>query len=159
MIRLVSSHPGQTLKIAKKFSKFLSSGDIVCFFGEIGSGKTTFIKGILKGLKVNPDEVTSSSFIIMKEYSARIPVFHIDLYRLRRKEIPWEQIYEKIYNRDSLVLIEWADRIERYLKDIDFFKVHLEFLSLKKRNISIKVKEGLNLKSFDLIKNEPAGHR
>ena len=133
MIEYYSRNLAQTLTIAKNFSKILSEGDLVRFFGGLGAGKTSFIKGIAKGLGFPEDEVVSSSFIILREYKARFPIFHIDLYRLKSSQIP-DEIYEVIFERKGLVLVEWPEKLEI---ERECFDIQIDFLSLSERRIKI----------------------
>ncbi len=133
MIKITTKNPGQTARAAKKFSSILEKGDIVLFSGELGSGKTLMIKNIAGYFKVNPREVKSSSFIIMREYPGEIPVVHIDLYRLEPNQIP-DEVFTEIFEKKGLVLIEWADRIS--LRG-GYFSIGIKYLSLTFREIVI----------------------
>ena len=84
--------------------------------GELGAGKTCFIKGIAIGLE-SKEEVTSPSFSIIKEYSAKIPIFHFDLYRLDKSEEIEGLGYEEYFYGEGITLIEWANKIKNYLPE------------------------------------------
>jgi tRNA threonylcarbamoyladenosine biosynthesis protein TsaE len=99
----------ETIELGKKFSRRLKPGDIIYLTGELGSGKTTFTKGICLGLGVK-DAVTSPSFVIASEYQGEIHVSHIDLYRLRGSDLATLPI-EEYYNARGVTIIEWADRL------------------------------------------------
>jgi len=133
MIKIVTKNPGQTARAARKFSSILEKGDIVLLRGELGSGKTLMIKNIAGHFKVDPREVKSSSFIIMREYPGKIPVVHIDLYRLTPAQIP-DEVFTEIFENKGLVLIEWADRIS--LRG-GYFSIGIKYLSLTFREIDI----------------------
>jgi len=124
----------ETEKIGEKFSEKLKKGDIVGFSGELGSGKTTFIKGIVKKLCNLP--VTSPSFVLINEYNGKIPVFHFDLYRLENEnEIEttgWEEYIGK-----GIILIEWVEKIKKFLPD-NLILVKIEILGDNRRKIKIK---------------------
>ncbi len=124
----------QTFKIAERFSKVLVEGDLVRVSGGLGVGKTTFIKGIAQGFNFPKEEVLSSSFIILRRYEAKLPIFHIDLYRLKESQIP-DEVYEIIFGGEGLVLIEWPERIKIRR---DCFDIQIEFLSLSERRVLIK---------------------
>lgn len=129
---LLSKSPEETIKLGQRIASGIKKGDVIGFTGELGSGKTTMIKGIVKYL--TGKEATSPSFVLINEYPGKIPVFHFDLYRLRCKidmeSIGWEEYLDK-----GLVLIEWADRIKDILpaKTI-FVKI---FIINGKRKITI----------------------
>lgn len=103
---------GESRKIAARLALLLKSGDVVTLEGELGAGKTTFTKGIAEGLGVRR-MVTSPTFTIIKEYDGRIPLYHIDAYRLEHSE---EDIgFSEYFNGEGLSVIEWATFIEDYL--------------------------------------------
>ena len=108
---MILSSPQETIELAKKVATELRPGDIIYLYGELGSGKTVFAKGLCFGLGVK-DEVTSSSFVIVSEYTGDIPVVHIDLYRLDKSALALFPIDEYIIS-DGVTIIEWADRLNR----------------------------------------------
>ena len=130
----ISNSAKETEKIGEKFAEKLKKGDIIGFSGELGSGKTTFIKGIVKKLCNIP--ATSPSFVLINEYNGKIPVFHFDLYRLENEKeietIGWEEYIGK-----GIILIEWAEKIKKFLPD-NLILVKIEILGDNKRKIKIK---------------------
>ena len=100
-----------TQKLGEKFAKNINSGDIILLYGELGSGKTTFIKGILKGLKFS-GEVTSPTFSLINEYDAIEKVIHIDCYREENID-RWINLgIEDYFNESNIVIIEWPEILE-----------------------------------------------
>jgi len=99
----------ETIAVGKEIATSLKLGDIIYLYGDLGSGKTVFVKGVCQGLGVK-EEVTSSSFVIATEYKGRMPISHIDLYRLQRRDIAALPIDEYIIEH-GVTIIEWADRI------------------------------------------------
>ncbi|MDP6686257.1 MAG: tRNA (adenosine(37)-N6)-threonylcarbamoyltransferase complex ATPase subunit type 1 TsaE, partial [Candidatus Omnitrophota bacterium] len=89
----------ETIDLGKKLAKTLSPGDIVALYGNLGSGKTTFTKGIGESLGVkDPRHINSPTFVLIKEYEGRIPLYHVDLYRLDNiKDIEDIAIEEYLY--------------------------------------------------------------
>ena len=123
----------ETKKIGKRLVKELKKGNIVGFIGELGSGKTTMIKGMVKYLTGR--EAISPSFVIVKEYSGKIPVYHFDFYRLKNERdlesIGWED-----YLNRGILLVEWADRVLKFLPpDTIFINISIE--GEKNRKIEI----------------------
>jgi tRNA threonylcarbamoyladenosine biosynthesis protein TsaE len=104
--------PKETMRLGRKIALKIKKGDVVGFTGELGSGKTTMIKGIVKQL--TGYEATSPSFVLINEYEGKVPVFHFDLYRIKGKieveKIGWEEYLGK-----GIVLIEWAEKIKDML--------------------------------------------
>lgn len=107
----VTKNSRQTQKLGETLAKELSGGEIIYLTGELGSGKTTFTQGLLKGSKIK-GPYTSPTFVIMKHYKNKNNnIYHIDAYRIKEDDIinlGWEEI---IGNRNNIVIIEWADRI------------------------------------------------
>jgi tRNA threonylcarbamoyladenosine biosynthesis protein TsaE len=110
----ISTSPEETKRIAGEFAETLAAGDVVAFFGELGSGKTTFIAGVCEALEVNGD-VTSPTFTLIHEYSGRLPIYHFDFYRIQNANDIWQLGWEDYFYGDGLCLIEWADRIFDFL--------------------------------------------
>src|SRR4030042_6619402 len=129
MKKFTAKNLKETRAIAKKFAGILKPGDIAGFSGQLGAGKTTFIKEIAGNFGLAPREITSASFIIMKTHKAAIPICHVDLYRLNLKQVP-DEVYERIFANEGLVLIEWSDKISL---PRDHFKVTMKILSLDSR--------------------------
>lgn len=115
ILKLNSSSAAETRRYGELFSKVLTGGDLIVLVGALGGGKTTFTKGILKGLGYR-GRVLSPSFTLVREYSTKkLKAYHIDLYRLNRKQALELGIEDFIYSQDNITLIEWGDRIDREL--------------------------------------------
>jgi tRNA threonylcarbamoyladenosine biosynthesis protein TsaE len=108
----------QTIKAGERLAHKLTKGDVVALYGDLGSGKTTFTKGIGKGLGVKDvRRINSPSFVLIKEYSAKFPIYHIDLYRLDNlQDIEDIAIEEYIYG-DGIAIIEWAEKIKMLMPE------------------------------------------
>lgn len=110
----------ETIEIGKKFAKELSVGDIVYLYGELGAGKTEFIKGICEYFEVK-DIVSSPTFTIMNKYigefhNKEMAIYHVDLYRIEQnKELNEIGFEECLYEDNSIKLIEWAEKAESHL--------------------------------------------
>ncbi|MBN2379562.1 tRNA (adenosine(37)-N6)-threonylcarbamoyltransferase complex ATPase subunit type 1 TsaE [candidate division WOR-3 bacterium] len=108
MREFVTQSPTQTLEVGETWAGCLKPGDVLGFVGPLGSGKTTLIQGIMKGLGVD-DRVQSPSFILARTYQACFTVKHVDLYRLDPGEV--EDLYlEEIFDEEGIMLVEWAER-------------------------------------------------
>src|SRR4030065_148683 len=79
---MMTESVNETLAIGKKLGRLLSPGDVICLTGELGAGKTCLVKGIADGLGIKRRCITSPTFIIVNEYTGKIPLYHIDLYRI-----------------------------------------------------------------------------
>ena len=80
--KIISHSADETKSFGKHLARYFKGGIIVCLFGDLGSGKTTLIKGIAEGLKINQRKVHSPTFVLMNVYEGRLTLFHFDLYRL-----------------------------------------------------------------------------
>jgi len=124
--------------VGEKLAKKLSPGDVVALYGNMGSGKTTFTKGVGKGLGVKNSEcINSPTFVLIKEYRGKIPLYHLDLYRMDDlKEIENLAIEEYIYG-NGITVIEWAEKIKPLLPG-KLVSVRLKAKSGNKREVLVE---------------------
>jgi len=110
-IATVSHGPAETLDLARRLAAVARAGDVLALRGELGAGKTVFAKGFGQGLGVAGTTVASPSFILMAEHLGRLPLFHIDLYRLEgpRDAIDGGLLEER--QATGVTLIEWPERL------------------------------------------------
>ncbi|MDX1934860.1 MAG: tRNA (adenosine(37)-N6)-threonylcarbamoyltransferase complex ATPase subunit type 1 TsaE [Capsulimonadales bacterium] len=108
----------ETVRIADELAKRLAAGDVLCLSGDLGAGKTTFTRGLVAGLG-SPALVSSPTFSLIHEYpGGRLPVYHVDAYRLRNAEEAEEiGLGEYLGRGDGVTVIEWPERIEPLLPD------------------------------------------
>ncbi len=140
VIQVISHSEEQTLALAKKLAALFKPGDVVVLKGELGSGKTLFVRGLAVARGIDERFVSSPSFTFLNEYPGSPPLYHFDLYRLRDltelREIGWDEYLEK----NGLVVIEWGERAEHYLPD-RYFLVDFTILSEQEREINISLVE------------------
>lgn len=109
---MVSNSAEETNLIGERLASLLEAGDVLTLEGDLGAGKTTFTKGIAKGLGVKRT-VNSPTFTIVKEYEGRLPLYHMDVYRLEDSD---EDIgFDEYFNGNGVSVVEWAQFIEEYL--------------------------------------------
>jgi len=103
----------ETAAAGRELASSLSAGSVVLLIGELGAGKTAFVRGLAAGLGVAPDEVSSPTFTLIQEYrGGRVPLLHVDLYRLHDpREIDDLGLDE--LGLESILAIEWADKLPR----------------------------------------------
>ena len=129
----VTQDPQETIQLGEHFATFIEKGDIFSFVGELASGKTTFIKGILKGLKFDKP-VTSPTFTLVNEYDAKFPVIHIDCYREDEQE-RWIKLGMNDYmDEENVVIIEWADKMKSLLP-VNTIQIQFSHKSINSREI------------------------
>jgi tRNA threonylcarbamoyladenosine biosynthesis protein TsaE len=108
---VIESHSEQeTIEAGRLLGATLHAGDIVLLFGELGSGKTAFVRGIAAGLGLDPDAVTSPTFTIVQEYHGPVTLQHVDLYRLSPSEVT-DLGLEDLADGNVVLAIEWAERL------------------------------------------------
>jgi tRNA threonylcarbamoyladenosine biosynthesis protein TsaE len=115
---IISRSEDQTRQYGKEYAMNLKQGDVVALYGELGSGKTQFIKGICMGLGVK-QVVNSPTFIIINEYtSEKIPVlYHFDFYRMKSRDEIMDIGFKDYFDRKALLMIEWPELVENELPD------------------------------------------
>ena len=133
----ISNSPEQTQLFGIDFSNKISKGDIIAINGELGAGKTTFIKGVLKGLGYRGN-VKSPTYTLINEYDSKYKTIHIDCYR--EKNINrWLDIGIMDYlNGDNIVIIEWAEYINSILPD-DIISIDIHHISELDRKIKFSL--------------------
>lgn len=109
-------------------------GAIVLLFGDLGTGKTVFVKGLGQGLEIK-GVVKSPSFVIVTEYDGRWPVYHVDLFRLGCRDAAGLGLEEYFYGR-GITVVEWADRLAEIPVETTL-KVHLRYVDKNKRRVTI----------------------
>lgn len=112
MFSVITSSPEQTWEIGQLLGKLLDAGDAVCLYGDLGAGKTNFTYGIARGLDVQEQYITSPTFTFVNEYKGRIPLYHMDLYRLKGPDELENIGFDEYIESDGVTVIEWADRAE-----------------------------------------------
>lgn len=136
-MQIISKSAKDTLGIGKRLAKYLRQGDIVCLFGDLGSGKTVLTKGIAKGLGVKKENVVSPSFVILRAYAkGKLPVYHFDLYRLGNLCSIQNLGYEEYLYGQGVTVIEWADRLKRLLP-AEYLKIALSVRGISARSIKL----------------------
>lgn len=110
-----SSSETQTRDIATALAKTLQAGDVLLLSGDLGAGKTAFVRGLAEGLLINTDEVTSPTFTLVHEYrGGRLPLIHVDLYRLDHADLDEIGLDEDLAAK-GVVAIEWSERLVRMI--------------------------------------------
>jgi tRNA threonylcarbamoyladenosine biosynthesis protein TsaE len=133
----LSDSPEQTQALAAALAQTLRGGEVIALQGELGAGKTQFVRGLLRGLGGNPRTVSSPTFVLLNVYdSGRLPLFHLDAYRVSGAE-DFEAIgFSELLEQGGIVVVEWGLRIADLLpqKRID---VQIEAIGPTARKISV----------------------
>lgn len=136
-ITFISKSETDTQKFGTLLGSLLTEGCVVAVTGQLGAGKTYLTKGIAKGLGVEDSKtVTSPTFTLINEYHGRIPIYHIDAYRLRNSDEMVGLGSDEIFGSKSVSIVEWAENVKECLPD-DFLSVSIVIDDNFKRHIKI----------------------
>jgi tRNA threonylcarbamoyladenosine biosynthesis protein TsaE len=125
----------ETAAAGERLAAALGPGDVVLLYGELGAGKTAFVRGLARGLGASDRDVTSPTFTLVQEYAGRLPLYHVDLYRLEPKEVE-DLGLEELVSGDGVVAIEWAERWHG--RPDDAIEVRLEHAGEDQRRIAVR---------------------
>ena len=134
MFSVITSSPEQTWRIGEILGAVLGAGDTVCLYGDLGSGKTNLAYGIARGLDVREQYITSPTFTFVNEYDGRIPLYHIDLYRLNDPGELENIGFDEYIDSDGVTVIEWAEKAEEELP-VECLSVYLSIIDEHSREI------------------------
>ena len=142
---IITNTPEETKDLGERLGRLLKDGDIVCLYGELGAGKTTFVQGIAKGLDIKEGFVASPTFVIVNEYKGRLPLYHIDLYRLNSlSEIEDIGILEYLKGK-AVTVIEWAEKAEEILPE-ERLTIYLENPGAERGRLVLKARGIVSLR-------------
>jgi tRNA threonylcarbamoyladenosine biosynthesis protein TsaE len=111
---VVTGSTDETLELARAVAELLRPGDVVSLVGELGAGKTVFARGVARALGVT-ELVVSPTFTIVREYEGRVPLVHVDVYRIDAVQELHDLGFEEVVRDDAVTLVEWGDRIDGLL--------------------------------------------
>ncbi|HLB95578.1 MAG TPA: tRNA (adenosine(37)-N6)-threonylcarbamoyltransferase complex ATPase subunit type 1 TsaE [Patescibacteria group bacterium] len=150
VLAMISPSAAETEKFGQIFAKNLRGGEVIGLIGELGSGKTAFVKGLAKGLGIQ-EPITSPTFVVLREYNILRPklhlrgvvnmvrkLIHVDAYRLEKiEEIKSAGIEDYWGRKDAIMVIEWAEKIKKILPKNTIY-IRFKHISENIREISIK---------------------
>lgn len=135
-VSLISDSEEETKACARSLARKLKAGDIVLLKGQLGSGKTTFVKGLVEAFGVNERNVNSPTFVLMNYYKGKLPVYHFDLYRLEDPgAVDTLELDDYFYGK-GISLIEWPERLREQAPQ-EYFLIEFEHQGEQKRRICI----------------------
>lgn len=135
-MRVISSSDKETRDFGAKLGKKLGNG-LICLYGDLGAGKTTFVQGLAKGLGIK-SKVASPTFTYQRIHKGRVKLYHFDCYRLEKPDtLILEEISEAIKRNDGIVAVEWAEKIADFLP-AKRMEISLEYKNEKTRRIITK---------------------
>ena len=136
-----TSSPEETRAFAKTFAKTLPPGTVLCLQGQLGSGKTTFVKGLAEGLGFkHPEQVKSPTFVLMHIYKAKTPLYHFDCYRLDSlEELENIGFVDFINDPKAISCVEWSEKAGDLIPE-EASHIHFDILGETERSINISPK-------------------
>jgi tRNA threonylcarbamoyladenosine biosynthesis protein TsaE len=136
-IIFTAENEAATAALGHTLARIIPPGTTVALCGTLGAGKTRLVQAIAEGLGVQRRDVVSPTFVLMQEYHGRRTVYHIDAYRLRDDDEFQQLGPDEYFESDGLVLIEWADRIERSLPR-EYVEICIEVTGAESRRFAIR---------------------
>lgn len=134
MFSIITSGPEQTEHLGEALGSLLEPGDLICLYGDLGSGKTHFSFGIAMGLEVREQYITSPTFTLVNIYQGRMPFYHIDLYRLKGPSELENVGLDEYVDSDGATVIEWAERADDELPE-ERLSVYFSHVNERSREI------------------------
>lgn len=135
-----SSSVEETIKAGFEFGKQLEPGDVVCLEGDLGAGKTHFVKGVASYFGIDPESVSSPTYTLIHEYSGDLPVYHFDCYRLKSEQEALEIGAEEYFYGEGICLVEWPGIIDSLIPE-EAIRINISHVSDSKRSIHIHQKQ------------------
>ena len=130
----------QTEALGAALARRLAPGDVVAFYGDLGAGKTAFVRGMARGLGIR-ESVTSPTYTVVNEYiSGKLPLFHFDLYRLSGPDDLFDIGWEDYLERGGICAVEWSERAQSLLSDALRVTIRMGD-SPERREINIEAEE------------------
>ena len=135
MSDIQTTSPEETAAAGEALGRTLGPGAVVALTGELGAGKTCFVQGLVRALGVEA-RATSPTFVLVNEYRGRVPVHHVDLYRIDGLRAVQDLGVPELFDHDSVTLVEWADKLGPLLP-ADCIRVHISGVGDEPRRITI----------------------
>jgi len=137
-VTLTTNSRDETVRLGRLLGALLGPGDVVALRGPLGAGKTTLTKGLAEGLGVpEPRQVTSPTFVLVHQYEGRLPVYHIDAYRLNGPADAEALGADEMFFGNGVTIVEWAERVAAALPN-EHLEIALEHSGEERRRVTIE---------------------
>jgi len=138
-VELITRNVDETIELGRLMGAGFVGGEIVSLVGQLGTGKTHFIKGLAVGLDVGDSmAVTSPTFTLINEYEGRLMLYHVDAYRLKGSEQLGALGFDEFCCGDTVVVVEWADRVKSLVDSYEPISIYLEHCGKNERKIRLE---------------------
>jgi tRNA threonylcarbamoyladenosine biosynthesis protein TsaE len=139
---VVTGSPEETRRLGEIIGGLMTGGELVAIDGELGSGKTVFVKGLACGLGIKDKDVSSPTFVFVREYKGRLTLYHADLYRINRASDVEDLGLFDFIGGEGIMAVEWADRAEDLLPD-NRIDIELIYMGNDNRKIALRGSTGV----------------
>lgn len=135
---VTTTSPEETFELGRRLAELIQSPTAFLLEGDLGSGKTTFAKGVAAGLGIDPRDVISPSFTLMADYEGRMKLYHIDLYRIDRTQDVFDHLgLGEVMSERAVFIIEWAEKLGDWLIETGYW-IRFTWINETTRQISIE---------------------
>ncbi|MFQ5963745.1 MAG: tRNA (adenosine(37)-N6)-threonylcarbamoyltransferase complex ATPase subunit type 1 TsaE [Candidatus Scalinduaceae bacterium] len=146
-IHIKTNNVEETIELGRVIGSLLGAGDVIALIGQLGAGKTYMVKGVAEGQGVMDRKVvTSPSYVLVKQYMGRLPIYHFDAYRMESPNEMYDIDCIDYFWNDGISIIEWADKVIECLPD-EFIKITITIINATSRDIHVSYK-GERYKDF-----------
>ncbi|MFQ5454351.1 MAG: tRNA (adenosine(37)-N6)-threonylcarbamoyltransferase complex ATPase subunit type 1 TsaE [Candidatus Zixiibacteriota bacterium] len=136
VLDIISHSEKETIALAKKLLPLFKTGDVLVLSGQLGSGKTIFVRGLALAAGINDNLVNSPSYTMLNEYPGEKPLYHFDLYRLGDISELYELGWEEYLIRDGLIVVEWGEKAKEFLP-LQYYQIDFKIIDELQRNIKL----------------------
>lgn len=150
-LEIITSSSAETERVGERLAPLLHAGDLIAFCGDLGAGKTTFVKGLARGMGAT-NLVSSPTFVIMHIYEGRLPIYHFDAYRLQNSTDLLNIGAEEYIGTDGVACIEWSERVKELIPE-DCLRLELGYFETEKRKLTFKGTRGRGVEIIKLIRD------
>jgi tRNA threonylcarbamoyladenosine biosynthesis protein TsaE len=145
-----SRSPHETKSWGRRLASLLEGGELLGLIGDLGSGKTVFIKGLASGLSLREEDILSPTFTMIQEHHGRFPLYHIDLYRLEEATLDDLGLREYLFSQ-GVAAVEWFERL-RGGADMEFLSVRINYAGANLRRIEFSAVDSRHAQIISKLK-------
>ena len=140
-LNIVSHSEAETEGLGQRLAPMLRPGDVLVLTGELGTGKTAFVRGLARGLGIDENTVNSPSYTIVNEYPETVALYHFDLYRISDPSELYEVGWDEYRGRNGVIAVEWGERAGELLPP-GYYRIGFKMIDESEREINIEVVQG-----------------